>query len=174
MSFSILTTIRALLAPDHHISCRTRFWRRILRELELRGEGRHESGAFLLGEKTGGRLRVRDVVFYDELDPNAYSTGVCVLHGEAFAKLWTICRERQLTVVGDVHTHPGAARQSEYDRTNPMVARAGHVAVIVSRYAQAPIVHAQLGLYEYCGGHTWHQQNTKLRGNYFYTGWLAD
>ena len=62
----------------------------------------------MLGDKTNSRLRVRDVVYYDELDPNAYSTGVCVLHGEAFAKLWTICRRRQLTVVGDVHTHPGS------------------------------------------------------------------
>lgn len=173
MSFSILTTIRAFLAPNHRISCRRKFWRRILRDLELRGEGRHESGAFLLGEKTNGHLRVREVVFYDELDPTAYSTGVCVLRGDAFARLWTICRERQLTVIADVHTHPGAARQSEADRTNPMVARAGHVGIIVPRYARPPVVRSQLGIYEYRGGHAWQQQNENFSGNFFYTGWLA-
>ena len=173
MSFSILTTIRAFLAPDHHISCRTRFWRRILRELELRGEGRHESGAFLLGEKTSGRLRVRDVVYYDELDPEAYSTGVCVLHGDAFAKLWAICRERGLTVVADAHTHPGYACQSPQDRANPMVARSGHIAIIVPRYAQTPVVHSELGIYEYCGEHTWKNQKGKFGRRFFYAGFWS-
>lgn len=32
-----------------------------------------------------------------------------------------------MMVVADVHTHPGRAFQSESDRTNPMVARAGHI-----------------------------------------------
>ena len=173
MSFSILTTIRAFLAPNHRISCRRKVWRRILKELELRGEGRHESGVFLLGEKTNQHLRVRDVVYYDELDPDAYSTGVCVLRADAFAKLWAICRGRQLTVIADVHTHPGAARQSECDRTNPMVARAGHVAVIVPRYAQSPVVKSQLGIYEYRGGHAWHQRTENFSDNFFYTGWFA-
>jgi proteasome lid subunit RPN8/RPN11 len=144
-----------------------------LDELQRRGEGRHESGVFLLGQENRGRLEVKDVIFYDELDPEAYSTGACVLHGDAFSKLWTICRERQLTVVADVHTHPGAARQSEYDRTNPMVARTGHVAVIVPRYAQPPVVHSELGLYEYCGEHKWQQQNEEFRDQFFYSGWWA-
>ncbi len=169
MSFSILTTIWAFFVPDHQISCRTKLWHRILRELEIRGDRRHESGAFLLGEKTSDRLRVRDVIFYEELDPDAYSTGVCVLHSDAFAKLWAICRERQLTVVADVHTHPGSACQSDHDRTNPMVARKGHVAVIVPRYARPPVIHSELGFYEYCGEHTWNQH----RGNFFYAGWWA-
>lgn len=173
MNLSILTTIRAFLAPDHRVSCRARLWRRILSELEVRGEGCHESGAFLLGEKIPTRLRVRDVVYYDQLDPEAYSTGVCVLHGDAFAKLWKICRERRLTVVADVHTHPGYARQSPQDRANPMVARTGHVAIIVPRYAQAPVLQSQLGIYEYCGEHEWQQQNERLGGRFFYTGWWA-
>jgi hypothetical protein len=116
---------------------------------------------------------VKDVVYYDELDSDAYITGVCVLHGDAFAKLWKICRERRLTVVADVHTHPGYGRQSPQDRTNPMVARAGHLAIIVPRYAKPPVVHSQLGIYEYRGAHTWQQQNEKLGPNFFYTGWLA-
>ena len=31
-------------------------------------------------------------VFYDDLDANAYSTGVCVLYANAFERLWGICR----------------------------------------------------------------------------------
>jgi len=78
-----------------------------------------------------------------------------------------------LTVIADVHTHPGAARQSEADRTNPMVARAGHVAIIVPRYACPPVIGSQLGIYEYRGGHAWQQQHENSTGNFFYTGWFA-
>jgi hypothetical protein len=125
MTLSIRTIIRGLLVPDHRISCRRKFWMQILKELDRRGEGRHEAGVFLLGKEKGGRLEVKDTVYYEELDPHAYSTGVCVLHGDSFAKLWAICRERRLTVVADAHTHRLAALQSEDDRTNPMVARSG-------------------------------------------------
>lgn len=173
MNFSIRTIIRALLAPNHRITCRRKFWRDVLNELQQRGEGRHESGVFLLGQENRGRLEVKDAIYYDELDPEAYSTGVCVLHGDAFAKLWALCRERGLTVVADAHTHPGYACQSPQDRTNPMVARTGHVAIIVPRYAQSPVVHSELGIYEYCGKHTWKDQNGKFGGSFFYTGFWS-
>src|SRR5207249_1582462 len=78
MTFSIRTTIRALLVPDHRISCRTKLWRQVLENLERRGEHRHESGVFLLGQENGERMEIKDAIYYDELDPEAYSTGVCV------------------------------------------------------------------------------------------------
>ena len=148
MTFSIRTTIRALLAPDHRISCSRRMWSRLLGELDRRGGGSHEAGVFLLGIERKRYLEVRDMVFYDELDPGAYDTGVCVLHGDAFARLWALCRERRLTVVADAHTHGGAAIQSWDDRTNPMVARAGHIAIIVPNLARPPVKHPELGIYE--------------------------
>ncbi len=173
MNLSIRTIIRALLVPDHRISCRRKFWRKVLNELERRGERRHESGVFLLGQEKHGRLEVKDAIYYDELDPEAYSTGVCVLYGDAFANLWAICRERGLTVVADAHTHPGYAGQSSQDRNNPMVARSGHVAIIVPRYAQAPIVHSELRIYEYLGEHAWKDRSGKFTRRFFYTGFWS-
>lgn len=142
----------------------------MLQELERRGEHRHEAGAFLLGAKKDGRLNVKDTVFYDELDPATYRTGACVLHGDAFAKLWTLCRQRDLTVVADVHTHGGAAIQSYEDRTNPMVARAGHVAIIVPNMAKPPVRHEDLGVYEYRGHHEWADRSGKRASRFFYVG----
>ena len=49
MIFSLKTTIRAFAAPEHRISCPRRLWNAILRELDRRGERRHEAGVFLLG-----------------------------------------------------------------------------------------------------------------------------
>ena len=170
MIFSIRAIIRALVAPSHRISFPGPLWLRLFTELELRGESRHEAGAFLLGIRRGKRREVIDVVFYDDLDPDAYSTGVCVLHAPAFARLWALCRERKLTVIGDVHTHPGPAHQSGLDRTNPMVARAEHVAIIVPNFAASPIDLDRLGIYEYRGNHRWLNRSSRNAGRFLYAG----
>lgn len=173
MTFSIKAIIRAWLAPKHRVTCRAGFWRQIVAELERRGNHKHEAGVFLLGIECNGRLQVTDTVYYDELDPRAYSTGVCVLHGEAFAKLWALCRERKLTVVADVHTHPGAAFQSVTDKCNPMIARAGHIAIIVPDFAIWPISKTRLGIYEYRGQHEWFDRGPDKTRHFFYTGFWS-
>lgn len=170
MTFSIKAIIRAFVAPDHRLSMPGRMWREALAELRRRGGGKTESGAFLLGRIEQGRRTVTAVIYYDELDPAAYSSGVCVLHGDAFARLWARCRALGLTVVADIHTHPGIALQSGSDRTNPMVAREGHVAIIVPRFAAAPVQHEALGVFEYRGSHEWFDRTQARAGGYFYNG----
>ena len=170
MNFSLRTIIQAFAAPKHRISCPKNLWHSILRQLDRRGERRHEAGVFLLGVESGGRRQVRDVIFYDDLDSTAYHTGVCVLDGNAFTKLWTVCRERGLTVVADAHTHGGAAVQSWTDQTNPMIARAGHIAIIVPNLARPPVIHAALGVFEYRGNHEWTNRSRKVDKQFFYVG----
>lgn len=173
MSFSIKATIRAWLVPRHRINCPSRLWRRIVAELERRGRHQHEAGVFLLGIEKDGRHQVNDAVYYDDLDPDAYKTGVCVLHGDAFAKLWALCRDRKLTVVADVHTHPGLAFQSPSDKANPMVARAGHVAVILPFFAKWPIAPKSLAVYEYRGRHEWIDHTYPKTRGFFYSGFWS-
>lgn len=155
MTFSIRTITQALLRRSRGIRIEPVRWTALLAELDRRGERLHEAGAFLLGTREGDLREVQDVVFYDALDPEAYSSGVCILHAPAFAALWSMCRARGLTVVGDVHTHPGGAFQSEADRTNPMVAREGHIAIIVPNYGAGRPATSKLGVFEYCGDHAW-------------------
>ena len=173
MISSIKAIIREWWVPEHRVSCGAAFWKRIVGELERRGRHRHEAGAFLLGTERRGRLEVREVIYYDDLDPRAYATGVCVLHGDAFGKLWTFCRDKRLTVVADVHSHPGAAAQSPIDKANPMVARAGHVAIIVPDYASWPIPPGRLGIYEYRGEHEWTDCSGGKSQRFFYTGFWS-
>jgi proteasome lid subunit RPN8/RPN11 len=173
MTFSIKATIRAFVAPSHGLSCPAPYWRQIVNELERRGSHRTEAGAFLLGKETSGQREVLGAIFYDELDPNAYSTGACVLYGDAFAMLWALCRERRLTVVGDVHSHPGVGFQSEEDKTNPMVARPGHIALIVPNFARWPVDQSEFGIYEYRGSHEWIDRRPTARPGFFYTGFWS-
>jgi proteasome lid subunit RPN8/RPN11 len=130
-------------------------WNTLLSELHRRTEGRHESGAFLLGTKADDHREVQQVVYYDQLDPCAYSSGVVILHAASFGPLWDICRARNLSVVADIHLHPRQAWQSEADRTNPMIARAGHLALIAPWFARPPVSLPSLGFFEYRGDHQW-------------------
>jgi hypothetical protein len=173
MSFSIKAIIRGWLAPEHRLNCRSELWRHVVSQLDRRGQRKHEAGAFLLGVACDDRFNVTDAIFYDDLDPKAYTTGVCVLHGDAFAKLWAICRGRKLTVVADIHTHPGAAAQSAIDKANPMIARAGHVAIIVPNYASGPPSGNRLGVYEYRGQHEWIDRSPPKTKQFFYTGFWS-
>jgi hypothetical protein len=67
-----------------------------------------------------------------------------------------LCRERGLTVVADIHTHPGAGvRQSRIDATNPMISHhPGHVAIIVPDLGRSPDPDLA-GVHVYAGGHRW-------------------
>lgn len=145
-------------------------WRQLLSELRRRGAGESESGAFLLGDLAGSRRRISRVVYYDDLDPHSLDTGIVVFDGCGYGPLWAICRESRLTVVADVHTHGGVARQSTSDRCNPMIATAGHVAIIVPSFAQGEIHLSELGVYEYKGAHHWQDRSGPEARRYFYVG----
>lgn len=130
-------------------------WSSWLAELKRRGRGRHESGCFILGTVRGAKRYAHQAIYYDELDSKAYASGVCVLDGDAFTQLWQICRAEKLSVVADLHTHPQEAFQSESDRLNPMIARAGHIAIIIPNFASGWIWRHRLGLFRYEGDHRW-------------------
>jgi proteasome lid subunit RPN8/RPN11 len=132
-------------------------WRSLLGELHRRTGGIHESGAFLLGGVTENGRTVEHIVYYDELDPQAYRTGVVVMHGASFGPLWELCRSRKLSVVADIHVHPEGAWQSIADRDNPMIAQRGHLALIVPYFARPPVRLEMLGFFEYHGSHRWRE-----------------
>ena len=178
MSSSLPATIRAratsLLVPEHRLSCPASLWVGTIDELRQRGGGRHESGAFLLGERAVRRgverRQVHRVAYFDDLDPHCLDTGIVVFDGAGFGPLWELCRETGLQVVADVHTHPGIARQSEADRKHPMIATAGHFALIVPDFAARVPSGNDLGLYEYAGAHRWLDHSGSAAARIFYTG----
>ena len=90
--------------------------------------------------------------------------GVCGLCNRLVQFLLTHDREGRLRF---------AALQSEEDRTNPMVARSGHVAIIVPRYARPPVRHSDLGIYEYVGEHAWKNRGGRHAKHFLYTGFWS-
>ncbi len=171
MNFSIRTIISRLLSPQHELSMSWVTWHRLL--AGLRRSGRRcsrESGAFLLGKRRDGRARVSTFVLYDELDPHSLDSGIVHIDGRYFGELWEQCRARELEVVADVHTHPGAADQSSSDRANPMVSTKGHIAIIVPNFAAGAVRRSSLGIFRYEGAKTWRSVPLERRKSFFHIG----
>ena len=154
MSFSLRALITRLFGRPPELSISSDLWAELLDGLRLRGGNVRESGAFLLGPEAGPR-RVTSIVFYDEIDPAAFDTGIVVIDGGAIADLWRICRDRGAIVAADVHTHGGAAGMSEADRMHPMIAEPGHIAMILPDFAAAPVRFGEIGFYRYRGDFLW-------------------
>lgn len=125
-------------------------------ELGRRGlDGRREAGAFLLASRSMDERRVVRAIYFDELDPCCL-VGHIHLRSGAYSKLWDLCDEEGLHVIADVHTHPSAqVTQSDVDRDNPMIAREGHLALIVPWYATRPVRAHEVGVHQYCGDLGW-------------------
>ena len=150
--FSHVTTWRA---PQPRLSISSWLWEKLLEELREHGGGVRESGAFLLGDGTGPQRIAKQIVLYDELDPDCLNEGYVRFDGRHYGRLWEICAAKSHNVVGDVHTHPFGPGQSQSDKTHPMVSIPGHIALIVPNFARAPLSTAEVGVYVYRGRHRW-------------------
>lgn len=171
MNFSIARTIRELWSPRHELSCSWFLWQRLVSNLRERGlDATRESGAFLLGTRDGTRARIIDFVLYDDLDPHALDTGIICFDGRYFGALWDICKQRGVSVVADVHVHPGASYQSSSDRNHPMISRAGHIALILPDFAQSPMPASKVGIYRYLGNKNWHDIPHGARRDFLHIG----
>ena len=137
-----------VIAPD--------LWDLTIAELGRRSlNGKREAGAFLLAARSDGGRRVAKAVYFDDLDPDCL-VGSIHFRATGYSKLWDLCDEEELRVIADVHTHPGTrVAQSSIDRANPMIARAGHLALIVPAYGTRPVEACEVGVHEYRGDRGW-------------------
>jgi proteasome lid subunit RPN8/RPN11 len=171
MNFSIARIIRRFCTPQHELSCSWLLWRRLVKRLRQRGwSASRESGAFLLGYRKGGCARIVDFILYDDLDPHALDTGIVRFDGRYFGDLWDLCKGRGLSVVADVHVHPGDPGQSDSDRAHPMISRAGHIALILPNFARSPVRTKTIGMYRYLGNKSWDAVPARARRTFLHIG----
>ncbi|MEP0986020.1 Mov34/MPN/PAD-1 family protein [Ekhidna sp.] len=126
-----------------------------MRELKRLGNNTRESGAFLVGKK--GSRKISSYLPYTMFDPNCLDSGIVRFSSNGQVRLSKYCREHNLTVLADVHTHPGSSTQQSYaDKTHPMVNRKGHIAYIIPFYAKGmwPLF-SGVSFYEYQGDFEW-------------------
>lgn len=170
MLSSISTFLRATFGQPPKLVCAASVWRSGTAELRRRAGGRRESGAFLLGQERGQTRRIEQFVFYDDLDPTCFRNGIVEFDGRRFGALWQLCRETGRTVVSDIHVHPAGCWQSGSDQHNPMIAEAGHLAIILPDYAAKRVMPGDIGVYEYRGSRQWLDHSPGGR-EIFHVGW---
>jgi hypothetical protein len=147
--------------------CSCAVWGAGVRELGKRTRGKQrESGAFLLGREEGTYKEILNFVYYDDIDPHALDTGIVRFSGNKLPKLWALCRERDLSVVADVHVHPRGCFQSASDRADPVMPRVGHIAIILPNFAARKTRPGGIGIYEYLGNGAW--QDHSAEGAFFF------
>jgi hypothetical protein len=155
---SLLNTLLGWLglAPPR-LRCRRHIWNAGVEELAKRTlGGRRESGAFLLGTYRGdGSRDIVEFVFYDDVDPAALDTGIVTIRQTALPRLWEICRARRFGVVADIHVHPLGYGQSSSDQANPVMPRAGHIALILPNFARGRPEPGSIGMFEFHGDGVW-------------------
>jgi hypothetical protein len=165
-----MRVIRRLIGRRAWLRIRTDLWAVLIAEMGLRADGHREAGAFLLGRRDDPRLTVVECAYYDDLDANSLTGGIS-FGFEGFAPLWDLCDLRNLRVVGDVHTHGGRSiTQSSTDRENPMVARVGHIALIVPYLAARPVGPHEVGVHRYLGDEGWQSCTGREAASRLYVG----
>jgi proteasome lid subunit RPN8/RPN11 len=170
MAFSLPTLLRTALGRPPRLACSPRIWNLGVDELRRRTGGRRESGAFLLGSQNGRTRKIQEFLFYDDVDPHCFDNGIVEFDGNKFGLVWKKCRESKMTVVADVHVHPGHFGQSSTDRHNPMIAEVGHLALIIPDYAARNRLPGKIGVYEYLGARKW-RDHSRQGGRILHIGW---
>ncbi len=149
------TLPRSVTGRPPKLVCSLALWNRGVDELHRRTDHRRESGAFLLGSTKAGIREIHQFLYYDDVDPTCFARGIVEFDGGKFGLVWQQCRHLRMTVVADVHVHPGGYRQSSSDRSNPMIAEVGHLAIILPDYAAGRPLPGAIGIYEYLGSRRW-------------------
>lgn len=170
MGFSLRTLLSAARGRPPGLCCASGVWHRGVDELARRAGGRQESGAFLLGRIENRVRRIEEFLFYDDVDPTCFANGIVEFDGRKLGAVWQHCRDTQRTVVADVHVHPGHYSQSPSDQRNPMIAEAGHLALIIPNYATGGRMPGHIGVHEYLGSFRWRSHSASR--DVFYVGWL--
>lgn len=172
MASLISTLARIVFGPPPELLCRKDVWQAGVAELRRRTYGEREAGAFLLG-RHGKRKVIEEFVYYDDVDPNALSTGIVEIDGRRLGALWAHCRSTGLSVVADVHVHPGGYGQSESDQANPIIAEVGHIAVILPDFVAGGTQPGKIGVHQYLGNKRWRDRSREMP-NPFHVGWWPE
>ena len=170
MAFLLRTLLRTAFGKPPRLLCDQHIWGNGVDELMRRTGGMRESGAFLLGSTDGRIRRIRQFLYYDDIDPTCFQHGIVEFDGGRFGLVWQKCRELKMTVVADVHVHPCGYGQSSSDRHNPMIAESGHLAIILPDFAARARMPGGIGIYEYLSSRQW-QDHSRQGDRVFYVGW---
>ncbi len=131
-------------------------WQRTWLGLRARGDGQREAACVWAGESSDREERVSEVIFLDDL-PGVES--FALQHRTtrtATAVLFEQLREKRLSIVADLHTHPEEwVDLSWVDKAHPIEYRPGLTALVLPGYATGAPSLDETGVHIYLGDGQW-------------------
>jgi len=123
-----------------------------------------EGLALWAGKREGSDFRVERTIVPAQ-HAIQFEDGVCVaVAGDELFRVNMILHEQQLTLIAQIHSHPGRAYHSETDDAYPVATTVGSLSVVVPQFARGPLRPATWAAYRLLPERGWValDQNTFL------------
>ncbi|MFC1589728.1 hypothetical protein ACFL3P_05620 [Pseudomonadota bacterium] len=113
-----------------------------------------------IGQKDGATFNVTELVIPEQRGIRS-NDGVCVvIEGNALARLNVDLYKRQLQLIAQVHSHPGAAYHSPMDDEYAIATKLGCLSLVVPDFATRPFSLAECASYRLSTDGEWMELST--------------
>jgi len=135
-----LETIQHVRAPRHAVETAHSFLRRV-------GRQSMEGFALWVGRLEGDTFVITDAVIPAQ-KALRLPDGVCVTVGsEELHRLNVWLYQQGLTLLAQLHSHPGAAYHSDTDDTFPIATAVGSLSLVIPDFARSPYALSECAVY---------------------------
>jgi len=146
------------MIKNNKITLSRALWKETIYGLRVRGEEKNESACIWAGQRSPVQNEVQEVIFLDDI---AGVMGRELFHRVptfAIDKLFSTLREKGLSIIADIHTHPeNWVGLSWIDMEHPLEYRVGFLMIVLPYYASTEIQLKDIGVHEYQGNGKWRE-----------------
>lgn len=136
--------------------------------LQCRSAGQVESACVWLGPRSNTTQVALEAVFLDDLPGTIGRRLQHRTSRQAVAMLLEVARQKQLSIVADLHTHPSDwVDLSDVDQEHPIEYRVGLIALVLPSFAIGAPDLARTGVHEYLGNGKWSTLSVEERNTRF-------
>ncbi|MDP9470645.1 MAG: hypothetical protein M3Q71_08250 [Chloroflexota bacterium] len=126
-------------------------------QTHLRRVGEHASEGFALwaGTLEGTAFHVRETVIPAQRELRTGGGVAVVVDGDELHRLNLWLYEHRMTLIAQLHSHPGAAYHSPTDDALPIATAVGSLSLVVPDFARAPFALDRCAVYRLAGDGAW-------------------
>lgn len=146
------------MSESYNITLSKALWQETIHGLHVRGMGKKETACIWAGHRRPIQNEVKEVIFLDDI---AGVVGRGMHHRvptSAIDKLFFTLREKGLSIIADLHTHPRDwVGLSWIDMEHPLEYRIGFLMIVLPYYASIDVQLEDIGVHEYQGDGRWRE-----------------
>jgi len=125
------------------------------------GDRGYEGIALWAGTRDGPVFHIREAVIPKQRGHRSDAGLSVMIAGEELHRINVALFENALSLIAQIHSHPGRAYHSEMDDTYPIVAKAGTLSLVVPDFAVAPFSLKACAVYRLSARGQWNALSPK-------------